>query len=249
MTRPLKSFGETWRGGNASLRLLLGAPVACGSIALGAKHGDEARAPAVRLFSRFLDACRFNVSVEGEIPPPGMGCVICHNETSFADVAAYFVAIWPHVDRLTGADIYGYIPFAGRACRKVAIDMVARGNRNATTVLLDRMVTAVKNGERVGWGGEGRLSGMDGVGRFKVGGSLIAIRAGVPVIPVVIHGGHQAMPLGTVRARAGEIRIRFCKPVPTSGYLEADARAFADELQALFTKNYVEMSGRSSEPV
>lgn len=56
------------------------------------------------------------------------------------------------------------------------------------------MVTAVRQGERIGWGGEGRLSGRDGIGPLKVGASLIAIRAQAPVIPVVIHGGHDAMP-------------------------------------------------------
>ena len=85
---------------------------------------------------------------------------------------------------------------------------------------------------------------MDGVGRFKVGGSLFAIRAKAPVISVVIQGGHRAMPLGSVRAQPGAIRIRFCDQVPTEGCAEADARDFADRLQAVFAENYAEMSGR-----
>jgi 1-acyl-sn-glycerol-3-phosphate acyltransferase len=239
-----RTIAENWRGGHASLQFLFGAPVAFGRVALGAKCGEEARAPIASLFSKFMKTCQFEVLVEGDVPPPGTGCVLCHNETSFADVAAYFVAIWPHVDLLTGADLYGYIPFARRACQKVGIEMVARGKRSATDLLVDRMVAAVENGDRVGWGGEGRLSGMDGVGRFKVGGSLIAIRAKAPVVPVVIHGGHHAMPLGTICAQPGEIRVRFCTPVPTDGYAETDAREFADKLQAIISQNYIEMSKR-----
>lgn len=195
-------------------------------------------------FTKFLNSCGITVTVEGKMPRPGMGCVISHNETSFADVAAYFVHVWPCVDRLAGADVYAYIPYARKAFAKVAIELVPRGNRKGTEALVDRMVTAVGQGERLGWGGEGRLSGFDGVGRFKVGGSLIAIRAQVPVVPVVIHGGHQALRLGTSRACPGEIRIRFCDPVPTTGYNEADARTLADKLQAICASHYHEMAGR-----
>jgi 1-acyl-sn-glycerol-3-phosphate acyltransferase len=239
-----KGIGEHWRGGCASLRFLAGAPFAFAQASHAAKSRDSGRDLVGRHFSGFLDACRVKVSVEGDVPEPGKGCVLCHNETSFADVAAYFVGIWPHVDRIAGADLYAYFPFAKAAFRKLDIEMVPRGKRAATDLLLDRMVRAVQQGERVGWGGEGRLSGKDGIGHFKVGGSLIAIRAQAPVIPVVIHGGHAAMPLGTVRARPGEIRIRFCKPVPTTGCTEADARAFADELRLQFVQNYEDLADR-----
>ena len=50
------------------------------------------------------------------------------------------------------------------------------------------------------------------------------------------------MPLGTFRARPGEVRIRFCKSVPTAGYVEADAREFADRLQAEFVRIYRQLA-------
>ncbi len=244
MTHALKSIEENWRGGKASLRFLLGAPAAMGRVARAPQAGRQARAPLQRLFATYLDDCGIEVAVEGAIPAAGRGCIVSHNETSFADVAAYFVGIWPHVDRLAGADIYGHIPFARKACAKIDIALVARGNRTSTDLLVDRMVAAAQAGERVGWGGEGKLSGRDGIGRFKVGGSLIAIRAKSPIIPVVIHGGHRAMPLGTVRARPGKISIRFCAPVSTENYQEADARGLADELQRVACENYAMLSDR-----
>ena len=127
---------------------------------------------------------------------------------------------------------------------KIMTKHTTRGNRKTTDPLVERMVSIVKKGGRVGWGAEGKLSGTDGIGPFKVGGSLIAIRAQVPVVPVIIHGGHHAMPLGTFRAHSGEIRIRFCEPVSTKGYAVADARAFADGLEADFVRNYNELSVR-----
>ncbi|SPH17485.1 hypothetical protein DEA8626_01008 [Defluviimonas aquaemixtae] len=116
--------------------------------------------------------------------------------------------------------------------------MVPRGNRLATERLLKRMVAAVRRGERLAWGGEGRLYGRDGIGRFKVGASLIAIRAQAPLIPVVFHGGHHALPLGSIRARSGRIRVRFGTPIPTTGLKEEEARGLADHVQEEVARIY-----------
>lgn len=239
-------IGEYRRGGAGSLRFISGLPFRLARIAHGAVDRHHARDLIGRHCARFLETCRVRVSVEGEVPEPGRGCIVCHNETSFIDVAAYFVGIWPNVDRVAGADFYGYFPFSKVAFQKAGIEIVARGNRKLTDLLLERMVFAVRQGERIGWGGEGRLSGQDGVGPFKVGASLIAIRAQAPVIPVAIHGGHGAMPLGTFRARSGEVRIRFCDPVPTTGYAETDTRAFADRLREEIVRNYNDLSTQAA---
>lgn len=244
MPQAAKSFQENWRGGTASLRFLLNTPVAMARIARGAETGRPARAPVETLFSTFLRDCRFDVVVEGDSPAPGTGCILSHNETSFADIAAYFTTVWPHVDRLAGADLYRIIPFARAACAKLDIELVARGKRHSTDLLVTRMVAAAQSGLRVGWGGEGKLSGRDGVDRFKVGGSLMAIRAGVPIIPVAIYGGHSAMRLGTVRARPGTIRVRFCPPVSSAPYAQANARDLADTVQKIVTEAYADLAAR-----
>ena len=185
-------IGECWRSGSASLQFLLGAPLANARVALTARTKEEARAIVARHFSRFLDRCGVRVSVDGAFPEPGKGCVLCYNETSFVDVAAFSVTMWPHVDRAAAADLYAYVPGARAACRKAAIELVPRGNRAGTDHLLDRMVAAVRQGERVAWGGEGRLSGIDGGSRFKGGARLIAIRAPAlrsPLTPRLLPDG------------------------------------------------------------
>lgn len=196
-------------------------------------------------FARFLDTCRISVDVRGDPPKPGTGCVVCYNETSFADVAAFGKVMWDHVDRGAVADLYAYIPFARSSTRKAAIELVPRGNRQATDQLLARMVLAIAAGERVAWGGEGRLSGKDGVARFKIGASLIAIRSQSPVFPVAYHGGHHAMPLGSFRARPGTIRVRFGAPIPTKGLTEEDARDLADHTQSIVAGMYRQFSDQS----
>lgn len=239
-------FLETTRGLSASAAWIGKFPFVNAKVAFATRDKHEGRAVLVRHCQRFLDTCRIKVEVQGDLPVPGRGCVLCHNESSFPDLMAYMVTMMDHTDCAAAADIYKYFPFARRACDRIDFDMVQRGNRAATDALIARAVTRLRNGDRVIWGGEGRLSGIDGVRRFKVGASLLAIRAGAPVVPVAVHGGHRTMPLWSVRARPGTIRIRLGEPVPTAGWQEDDARALADDLQRRVAEMYADLAAQGA---
>lgn len=232
---------ESWRGTRVTARWLLGMPRVNLRLIRTARTRAEAHRILLDTYAGLLAFGGWTVEVSGSPPAPGTGCVLCYNETSFADLFAFGAALLPHLDRGAGADLYAWIPFTRAALRKTGFELVARGNRKSTDLLLDRMVEAVRQGERVAWGGEGRLSGRDAVGRFKVGAALIAIRSGAPLVPVAFYGGHRAMPLGSVRARPGMIRLRFGRPIGTAGWQEADARVLADRAQAAVAAMYEDL--------
>jgi 1-acyl-sn-glycerol-3-phosphate acyltransferase len=66
---------------------------------------------------------------------------------------------------------------------------------------------------------------------FKRGAFLIAIRAGVPVVPMGVQGGADILPAHSLRMRPGVLRYRIGSPIPTVGYIEADAPALAQRVQ------------------
>ena len=86
------------------------------------------------------------------------------------------------------------------------------------------------------------------MGRFKIGASLIAIRAQVPVVPVAFQGGHGVLPLGSVRVRPGTIRVQFGAPIPTAGLAEAEARDLADRVQAAVAGLYAGLAREPARP-
>lgn len=240
------ALGEIIRGGRASALWLCGAPFVNLRIAVSAMNKQDARRMMASHFLRFLNTCRINVEVGGDPPEASKGCVVCYNETSFADVAAFCAVMWPHIDRAAAADLYAYVPFGRTSARKAAIELVPRGNRQATDRLIERMVQAVAAGERIAWGGEGRLSGRDGVARFKIGASLIAIRSQSAIYPVMFYGGHHVLPLGSLRARPGTIHVRFGAPIPTKGLIEKDARDLADHTQSIVAGMYQNLGEQSA---
>ena len=50
---------------------------------------------------------------------------------------------------------------------------------------------------------------------FKDGAAYIAIKAGVPAVPVGILGSLEALPTGAVLIRPGVVKVRIGEPVPT----------------------------------
>lgn len=234
---------QTVRGVTASAVWFLSAPFINAYLTFCDMDRKQARTVLKRQAQRFLVTCKIDVEVDGQLPPTGEGCVLCHNESSFPDIMAYLIHALPHAEFAAAANVYRFFPFARGAFSRIDFHMVERGNRSATDALLVKSAERLRNGERAIWGGEGRLSGIDGVMRFKIGAALLAIRAGVPVYPIAIHGGHRLMRLGSFRARPGTIRISIGKPVPTAHLREDDARDLADKLQQIVAGLYDKQAG------
>lgn len=241
------AVAETFRGAWASAMWLGGVPFVNMRIVRHAQNKDEARAMMNVHIAKFVQRCGVKVVVDGTPPTQTGGYVLCYNEASFMDVAVFPLVMWPHIDRVGAADIYAYFPFGRAAMELAGFELVPRGNRAGTDKLLEKMVAAVKNGDRVGWGGEGRIVGIDGVGRFKIGASLIAIRAQAPIVPAAFFGGHKIMPFPSVRAKPGTVHVRFGPPIPTDGLAEEDARALADLVQKVFAGMYEDLRKKDAQ--
>ncbi|MBL8174399.1 MAG: 1-acyl-sn-glycerol-3-phosphate acyltransferase [Bryobacterales bacterium] len=57
---------------------------------------------------------------------------------------------------------------------------------------------------------------------FKEGAALIAIAAGVPIVPVALTGTRQIMPMGSLRMVPGRVYVAIGQPIPTEGLTPKD---------------------------
>jgi 1-acyl-sn-glycerol-3-phosphate acyltransferase len=57
----------------------------------------------------------------------------------------------------------------------------------------------------------------DGLAEFKEGAAYIAIKAGVPVIPMALIGMRERLPMGSMNMRGGNVVLRIGDPIPTAG--------------------------------
>jgi 1-acyl-sn-glycerol-3-phosphate acyltransferase len=74
---------------------------------------------------------------------------------------------------------------------------------------------------------------------FKKGGFVLAIRLGLPVVPVVCRGTRRLMPRGSrLMVIPGEIEIVIERPIPTTGLRFEDRDALAAQARAAIEKHH-----------
>jgi len=83
---------------------------------------------------------------------------------------------------------------------------------------------------------EGTRSPDGHVARFKGGSFLLAIEAGLPVVPVAVIGTRRVMPKGRLRTEPADVTLVVHDPIqppPLEAPTARDAKAFADRVHSV----------------
>jgi len=70
----------------------------------------------------------------------------------------------------------------------------------------------------------------EGLRAFNEGAAFIAIRAGVPVVPMALIGMREKLPMESIHIRTGKVTLRIGDPIPTTGMVLADREALTKRL-------------------
>jgi 1-acyl-sn-glycerol-3-phosphate acyltransferase len=66
---------------------------------------------------------------------------------------------------------------------------------------------------------------------FKEGAAFIAIKAGVPLVPMALKGTREILPFGSGIVRPGNVTMRIGDPIPTAGASPHDRVRLTEELR------------------
>jgi len=157
------------------------------------------------------------VRVEGRENIPAAVCMFAANHTSNADAAAIVGAI-PRRLAIFGRKSLFDIPIVGLAFRLAKFVPVDRGNRDAALASVKLAVEYIKTGLSFLVYPEGTRSPDGRLLRFKKGSFVMAIEAGIPIVPVVCVGAHRIMPKKSLEIHPGLVTVRFGKPIDASAY-------------------------------
>jgi 1-acyl-sn-glycerol-3-phosphate acyltransferase len=177
------------------------------------------------------------VRAEGSENIPGGACLFLANHTSAVDPVAILLSTPRRVAFMAKQELFR-IPLLGVAMRLAGFVPVDRASREDAVKSAERVIGQLRAGASMVLYPEGTRSANGRLGEFKRGGFLIAIRAGVPVVPVTILGAESVLPRGEWRLRRGEIRVRFhpwidagaCRPEDRESLLERVRSAIASAL-------------------
>ena len=108
------------------------------------------------------------------------------------------------------------IPFLGWHLTRAGHIQVPRGDARAAVKTLTLAAAMIRDRHiSLLFFPEGGRSRTGQLGSFKEGAAFVAIRAGVPVVPVGLKGTRDVLPFGSGHVRRGAVTMRIGDPIPT----------------------------------
>jgi 1-acyl-sn-glycerol-3-phosphate acyltransferase len=155
------------------------------------------------------------------------------NHVSWYDVLV-LVATLPRYSFVAKAELFK-VPFFGAAARAVGTIPIERENRKSAFQSYDEAAQMIRGGRSVVVYPEGTRGSSYALRPFKKGPFVLAVAAGVPIVPTVMHGAIEVLPRGSFWLRAGTVHVHFLEPVPTAGLAYDDRDQLARTVHARIT--------------
>ncbi|HET6639529.1 MAG TPA: lysophospholipid acyltransferase family protein [Gemmatimonadota bacterium] len=147
---------------------------------------------------------------------PGQTYVLMSNHQSVFDIFALFRSC-DRPFRMVAKRILFWIPILGWSMWMCGFIPIDRSNRDSAIRSLDRAARKIRSGVSVLVFPEGTRSRDGTLQPFKKGGFMMALEAGVPVVPVVVLGTDAIMEKGSLRVGRADVTVRIGTPIETSG--------------------------------
>lgn len=180
--------------------------------------GDAVVALA-RFWSRLILAlCRVRLEIRGreKICPPGPYLFFSNHQSQFDILAA--VQTIPIPFRILAKRELFYIPIFGWVLKLAGFIGIDRSDREKAIRSLEDAARRIRSGTSLLIYAEGTRSQDGRLLPFKKGGFVLALQAGVPVIPITIRGSREVLPKGSLRIRPGTIRVAVGDPIDPREY-------------------------------
>jgi 1-acyl-sn-glycerol-3-phosphate acyltransferase len=169
------------------------------------------------------------------------------NHQSMFDICAAFICIPANI-RFVAKESLKYVPFLGWYMWAMGMIFIDRGNHLKAVRSLERAGKRIRDGANILVYPEGTRSTDGRILPFKKGPFVLAIRAGVPIVPVAIDGSGACIPKGTLHFRPGTVRVKLGEPIPTAGLTDADRDALVRRVRDSLIALHESIGGAGGDP-
>ena len=200
--------------------------------------------------------CRMGLWVAGvrlevrgrENLPRGRHCLYMSNHVSNIDPPLLVAALPPRIAFMAKKEIFS-IPVLGTAVHLDGCVLVDRQNPEAARESVEGALANIKQGVTFVVYPEGTRSRDGRLQRFKHGVFVLAIRAGVPIVPITLDGTRAIMAKGKWAIYPGTVRMTIHPPVETRGRREEERERLAEEIRAIVASVLPDEQQESAAPV
>jgi len=189
----------------------------------------------------FIRIGGWKVFVEGLEHLPAGGAILASNHQSLVDIPL-FIAALPREVRFLAKRELGRIPLFGHAMARAGNLFIDREDPRDAVHLVRKVTDRIERGQMVVVFPEGTRSRDGTIGAFKPGAFYLARKTGFPLLPVLLEGGHMALPRGSLLFRPSVLSVKVLPPVTA-----ADGRPLAREAMAEETRRRILSARRERE--
>lgn len=161
-----------------------------------------------RLASLGLSVFGLRVSSSGLEMLPAGSCVVTANHSSYLDGIVLTAVLPPRFAFVIKREAAS-MPVVGLLLRRIGSEFVDRHTHGGRQRDARRVLKRAELGHSMVFFPEGTFDEQPGLKRFHVGAFAAAARAGIPVVPVAIHGARRALPPEAFFPRPGRIRVEI----------------------------------------
>jgi 1-acyl-sn-glycerol-3-phosphate acyltransferase len=158
---------------------------------------------------------------------PGQAYVYMANHASLIDTPALF-AYLPYPFWIMAKRELFWVPFMGWHLWAAGHFSIDRRDARRTARSLRTVIDGVRQGRSLAVFPEGTRTADGRLQEFKPGAFKIAIRAGVPIVPVAIRGAFKLLPRTTLAPVPGRIDVIVGRPIDTADYDERNLPALIE---------------------
>jgi 1-acyl-sn-glycerol-3-phosphate acyltransferase len=163
--------------------------------------------------------------------------VYASNHLSYMDTPVLFARL-PFQFRILAKQGLWKIPFVGwYLARSGQVPIDSSSSRSAVAGLL-RGVAALKSGMPLVVFPEGARSPSGALNPMASGAAFMAIRAGVPLVPIALIGTYELLPIHVYALRPRHLKVVLGEPIPTAGLTTRDADALTTRLHSAISQLY-----------
>jgi 1-acyl-sn-glycerol-3-phosphate acyltransferase len=193
------------------------------------RHVDPLYWAGVNGVMFFVRCIGVRVHVKGLERIPKETCIFAANHTSSADAPAVVWSIPRRIAILLKKSLFEY-PIVGHAFHLAHFIPVDRLHRDSAITSLEKATESLRNGQSFLIYPEGTRSPDGRLQEFKKGTSVMAIKAGVPIVPVACSNAHRIMEKRKLNITPGDILVEFLEPINSSEYTLEQRDALNDRL-------------------
>jgi len=188
---------------------------------------------------------RARVEIEGlEHIDSGNPIIFVANHSGLHDILS-LAAYLPIQFRWIAKKSLFRVPFMGWHMRRSGYIAIDRENpRDAARSIMDA-AREIQSGTNAIAFPEGTRSRTGDLGRFHSGAFALALRTGVPLVPVTLEGSYRVIMPKTLQVNPGVIiRIKIDVPIRLSSYSKGDKHRLMEEVFQVMSRNLEELRGR-----